>query len=82
MSSPDPATIHGRTIALVQHVARGDREAIALVAAEPLTDVTTACAQILSLASLGAYFVRFVPEAERDQLFSEIAVSMAREQAG
>lgn len=75
-----PATIHGRSFALVRHMLRGDLEAVAVLAAEPLLDQTAACAQILSLTEVAALVVAYIPEPERERLFDEITVTLAQQE--
>lgn len=72
-----PATIHGRSFALIQHALRGDLDAVKIVAAEPLDDRLTACAQIVSLVEVSALLLAHVPEVERQQMLDEAAVALA-----
>lgn len=81
MNQHHPAVIHGRSFALIQHALRGDLDAVKIVAAEPLGERLTACAQIVSLVEVCALLLARVPEQERERLLQDCAVALAQAEA-
>ena len=74
MSDLDPSTIHGRSVAMVRHIARGDTDAAnALI---PPLSREEAGAQIISLVQLCARLVNAMPEG--DDLLNEWAIAIAK----
>ncbi len=72
-----PAIVHLRSVALVRHLARDDREAAAVLLAD-LNGSQAAAAQILSLAGLCRLLLSEMPEGTAAPLLEEAALALAQ----
>ncbi|MGH3936445.1 MAG: hypothetical protein ACRDS1_15950 [Pseudonocardiaceae bacterium] len=77
-----PATVHLRSVALVQHALRGDHEAAAMLLGDITAGPEAAAAQIVSLTGLCRLLLSAIPAELREQLLNEAALHLAQAEDG